>query len=445
MSTIITMPQKGLTEESAVIAHWNVKKGDEVKKGDSLFEIEIGKAAFDVESEAEGTVLEIFCQEGDDVAIMAPVCVIGAPGETCSLPQSEEKKNAAPPAETERSAPTPTAATAAARGLGEGVVASSPRARAAAARCGLDISAAIPTGAEGRVIQRDVEALRLNGPYRTDAANAASIHADTGSGIGGRVRSTDTASPAAAAAQITETAKETTEDAAAYELRPLSNMRRIIAQNMHRSLADSAQLTISMNFDATAILEYRKKVKANGERQGVANISLNDMVVFAASRVLMRYPELNAHYTEEGMKLFRHANLGIAVDTERGLMVPTVFRAERKSLNAISLELKELAEQCRSGAVRPEQLSGGTFTLSNLGSFGVTDFTPVINPPQTALLGVCALEWKAALDEAGVPRYYQAMGLSLTIDHRAVDGAPGARFLRELCRALESFELLLAQ
>lgn len=445
MSTIITMPQKGLTEESAVIAHWNVKKGDAVKKGDSLFEIEIGKATFDVESEAEGTVLEIFCQEGDDVAIMAPVCVIGAPGETYDLPKTEEKKDAAP-AEAAQTAPVqPMAAAVTAQKPGAGAVAASPRARAAAARCGLDISAAVPTGAEGRVIERDVEALRLSGPYRTDVAGAADIHTDVGSGVGGRVRSTDAARPAAAAPQTAETGKETAEAAAAYELRPLSNMRRIIAENMHRSLADSAQLTISMSFDATAILEYRKKVKADGERQGVANISLNDMVVFAASRVLMRYPELNAHYTAEGMKLFRHANLGIAVDTERGLMVPTVFEAEHKSLNAISLELKELAEKCRSGSVRPEQLSGGTFTLSNLGSFGVTSFTPVINPPQTALLGVCALEWKVAPDKTGAPRCYQAMGLSLTIDHRAIDGAPGARFLRELCQALENFELLLAQ
>lgn len=317
----------------------------------------------------------------------------------------------------------------------------SPRARAAAARCGLDPSAAVPTGAEGRVIERDIDAMRLIGPYQTDAAREAGIHAKEGSGIGGTVRSVDAIKPDAFEKQTAGAAADT----AAYELRPLSNMRRIIAENMHQSLANSAQLTISMSFDATALLEFRKKVKSAGESQGMANISLNDMVVFATSRVLMRHPDLNAHYTEEGMKLFHHANLGVAVDTERGLMVPTVFQAESKSLNAIALELRELAEGCRKGTIRPEQLSGGTFTLSNLGSFGVTDFTPVINPPQTALLGICSLDWKVEMDQAGQPRYYQAMGLSLTIDHRAIDGAPGARFLRDLCRALENFELLLAQ
>lgn len=442
MSTIITMPQKGLTEESAVIAHWNVKEGDTVRKGDSLFEIEIGKATFDVESEAEGTVLEIFRPEGDDVAIMAPVCVIGTPGEAYERPAIEGETHPAAPVEAEAPAPVTPAPAASAESCGrKGAAPVSPRARAAAARCGLDPSAAVPTGAEGRVIERDIDALRLIGPYQTDAAREAGIHAKEGSGIGGTVRSVDAIKPDAFEKQTAGAAA----DAAAYELRPLSNMRRIIAENMHQSLANSAQLTISMSFDATALLEFRKKVKSAGESQGMANISLNDMVVFATSRVLMRHPDLNAHYTEEGMKLFHHANLGVAVDTERGLMVPTVFQAESKSLNAIALELRELAEGCRKGTIRPEQLSGGTFTLSNLGSFGVTDFTPVINPPQTALLGICSLDWKVEMDQAGQPRYYQAMGLSLTIDHRAIDGAPGARFLRNLCRALENFELLLAQ
>ena len=442
MSTIITMPQKGLTEESAVIAHWNVKEGDTVRKGDSLFEIEIGKATFEVESEAEGTVLEIFRPEGDDVAIMAPVCVIGTPGEAYERPDMEG--DARPEASTgqEEAAPVTPAPAAGAESCGrKGSAPISPRARAAAERCGLDPSAAVPTGAEGRVIERDIDALRLVGPYRTDAAREAGIHAEEGSGVGGMVRSADAVKPDT----FMERTAGAAEDTAAYELRPLSTMRRIIAENMHQSLANSAQLTISMSFDATALLEFRKKVKAAGESQGMANITLNDMVVFVASRVLMRHPDLNAHYTKEGMKLFRHINLGVAVDTERGLMVPTVFQAESKSLNAIALELRELAESCRKGTIRPEQLSGGTFTLSNLGSFGVTDFTPVINPPQTALLGICSLDWKVELDKAGQPRYYQAMGLSLTIDHRAIDGAPGARFLRDLCRALESFELLLAQ
>lgn len=408
MSTIITMPQKGLTEESAVISQWYAKKGDTVKKGELLFAIEIGKATFDVESEADGTVLELFCEAGDDVAIKSPVCVIGAPGESYERPAGQP----AAAQETVSAAPQ-TAAPAEEKPACDGErVFISPRARSAAERMGIDISKASATGAEGRIIQRDIDALAAN--------------PDAGSQRGAQ----------AAPAQEPE---------AEFTTVPNSGIRKVIAKNMHDSLANLAQLSMTAYFDATDILAFREQIKKHGQELGYANISLNDMVLFAVSRVLAGYPGLNAHYSDKEMKLFKHVHLGVAVDTERGLMVPTLKNADLKSLNAISAEAKELAGACRDNRIAPAQLSGGTITVSNLGNTGISSFTPVINPPQTALVGVCGLEWKVRPGKDGAPELYRAMGLSLTIDHRAVDGAPAASFLHELCARLENFTLLLAK
>jgi len=410
MSTIVTMPQKGLTEESAVIAQWYVKAGDTVKVGDLLFATEIGKATFDVESEAEGTVLELFAEAGEDVAIKTPVCVIGTPGESYERPTAAaavEEEVAAPAAQVvAAAAPVQTAAAAAG-----GEVFISPRARAAAERRGIDYTNAVATGAEGRIIERDIDTLAAARP-----AAAAPVQA------------------AAAAAADEE-----------FTIVPNSGIRKVIAKNMHDSLANMAQLSMTAYFDATEVLAFRDKVKKQGAELGFANISVNDMILYAVSRTLPDHPILNAHYSDKEMKLFKHVHLGIATDTERGLMVPVLTGGDMKSLNQISLEAKELAAACRENRISPQALSGGTITVSNLGNTGVSSFTPVINPPQTALVGVCGIEWKVRPGKDGAPELYQAIGLSLTIDHRAVDGAPAARFLKDLCGRLENFTLLLAK
>ena len=177
---------------------------------------------------------------------------------------------------------------------------------------------------------------------------------------------------------------------------------------------------------------------------GLANITLNDMVLYAVSRVLLNHRSLNAHYLDDTMRFFNTVNLGIAVDTDRGLLVPTVFGAEKLTLNGLSRAAKSVITEAQQGTISPDKLKGGTFTVTNLGSLGIESFTPVINPPQTGILGVDTIT-RRIKEVNGEDVSYPAMGLSLTFDHRALDGAPAAKFLKELCFALENFDLLLAK
>ncbi len=223
----------------------------------------------------------------------------------------------------------------------------------------------------------------------------------------------------------------------------LSGVRKAIAKAMHASLSQMAQLTHHSSFDATSILNFRAKVKSSMETLSLPNITLNDIVLYAAVKTLRNHPEANAHFLGDSMRLFHGVNLGMAVDTQRGLLVPTLFGADKMSLSEISTNLKSLAASAQSGKISPDLLSGGTFTVSNLGALGVEQFTPVINPPQACILGVCNITYRQKKTESGFETY-PAMGLSLTYDHRAIDGAPAQRFLRDLCNALENFDVLLA-
>ena len=205
-----------------------------------------------------------------------------------------------------------------------------------------------------------------------------------------------------------------------------------------------AQLTHNTSFDATAILNYRKQLKAAGGEY--AGITLGDIVLYAVSRTLLNHPDLNANMLDDNnIRLYSHVNLGVAVDTPRGLMVPTIRNADQLSLLEISKAVKELAGECRDGAISPDKLSGGSFTVSNLGSMGVESFTPVINPPQTGILGVGGLMHRVRPGKNGEIEMYQAMGLSLTCDHRAIDGTPSAKFLKDLSQNLENFDLMFVK
>lgn len=216
-----------------------------------------------------------------------------------------------------------------------------------------------------------------------------------------------------------------------YRDEKLTNIRKIIANTVYESISRMAQITNHSSFNATALLEYRKKFKERGEE-----VTLNDIILFAVSRTLKLHPLLNAHFLEDKIRYFEDVNLGIAVDTGRGLLVPTLFGADKKSLAEISAESKRLANAARSGRIDPGLLVNGTFTVTNLGMFGVESFTPIINPPQTAILGVCTVQVRFK-EENGKLVHYPAMGLSLTYDHRVVDGAPAARFLQDLAIKLE--------
>ena len=218
---------------------------------------------------------------------------------------------------------------------------------------------------------------------------------------------------------------------------------------MHKSISDMAQLTLNTTYDASDVMALRKRLKKAGE-QGLgdkgfelaASIpTLGDIVLYAVSRTLLKFPACNAHYDDEKMTYFKHVNLGVAIDTPRGLMVPTLFKADQMSLAEISTKVKEYADACRSGSISPDLLAGGTFTVTNLGTFGVENFTPVINPPQTCILGVGNIVTRVR-ETNGAISTYPAMGLSLTLDHRAIDGAPAARMLKDLASYLENFSLM---
>lgn len=426
MATAVIMPRQGQSVESCIIGEWFKKVGDPVQEGDILFSYETDKSSFEEPAKQAGTLLAIFYGADDDVPCLTTVGVIGEPGESYAefAPDQAAGAEEAPAAEAPAVEAPAAAAVAAPAVQAEGTALRgvSPRARNAAERLHVDPAQAQPTGPNGRVIERDIKAL----------AQASR----TGTGLGGRVTAAAAAAPAAQAAPAVQGADTEYQDV------KLPNIRKVIAKSMFQSLSTMAQLTHTTSFDATCIMNFRKGLKAAPAQLQVPNITLNDIILFAASRVLPKHPDLNAHFLEDKMRYFRHVNLGIAVDTPRGLMVPTLMRAEEKSLKQIAAEAKALAAACQDGSINPDLLQGASFTVSNLGTLGIEHFTPVINPPQTGILGVdCIVERVRTVD--GQITVYPAMGLSLTYDHRALDGAPASRFLQDMRAALENFQALL--
>jgi pyruvate dehydrogenase E2 component (dihydrolipoamide acetyltransferase) len=233
-----------------------------------------------------------------------------------------------------------------------------------------------------------------------------------------------------------QTPLQSTAQTSEYEEVKLSNIRRAIAKAMHASLSTSAQLTLQSSFDATDILEFRKKLKVAAEKLEQPNVTITDIIIYAVSRILPKHRSINAHLVGESMKLFNRAHVGVAVDTPRGLLVPTLHNADQMSLFEVSANTKKLFDQCKQGSISPDLLHNGTFTISNLGTMGIEVFTPVLNPPQTGILGVCSIVERT---RNGQP--YPAMGFSLTFDHRALDGADAARFLKDLVEHLELFSV----
>ncbi|MCL2003675.1 MAG: 2-oxo acid dehydrogenase subunit E2 [Oscillospiraceae bacterium] len=403
MANTIQMPQIGISEESAVLTQWHIEEGAAVSAGDKLFSIETGKASFDVESEYTGTLLALYAAEGDEVAVGAPVCAIGADGEQLIVDSGQLTVKDEKPVKPASRLPAPPSApqtinyqlsTVNCPGV-------SPRARNLAAKLGVDPAWAVPTGPEGRVIERDVRRIKDDSEKSKDRDGGAR-------GTGG-----------------------------VYTEQPLSNMRKIIAKAMTASLQNAAQLTHTASFDATAVLAYRERFKADPQMSGV---TLTDIILYAVTRTLPQFPALNAWLSDDILRVFSSVNLAVAVDTERGLMVPVIFGASGKTLPELSAELKTLAEQCRTGSISPDLLTGGSFTVSNLGQFGIESFTPILNAPQTGILGVNCIRQRVRVVD-GCIGAYPAMTLSLTYDHRALDGAPASKFLQTLCRALEEFHV----
>lgn len=457
MAVPVIMPRQGNTVESCIVTKWFKKPGDAVAVGDKLFSFETDKAAFEEEAKTSGTLLAVFYEEGDDVPCLDNMCVIGNPGESTAEfdPKAASAQSEAPKAEAAPEAAAPAAEAApVAQPVISGELKISPRARALAEKSGADLSKVAATGPEGRVIARDVQTLIDKGEVVTPAARAAYEGGLQGTGLGGRVTLADlSAKPEAAAAPAVAAPVAA---AAPVELgvpvddsytEPMTNMRKVIARTMTASLSSMAQLTHNNSFDCTQIQNLRKLFKEKGEAMGMSKITLNDIVMYAVAKTLAdpQFRALNANLIDEGktMKYFKGVHLGMAVDTERGLMVPTIFNADKMSLKQLSDTAKKLAKECQSGSINPDYLRGGSFTVSNVGSMGIESFTPVINPPQTGILGVCAITTRVR-NNGGAMEMYPAMGLSLSYDHRALDGTPASKFLKALKENLENFNLLLA-
>ena len=400
----VIMPKEGITVESCIIGEWKKNVGDAVAVGDVLFTYETDKAEFECPSTAAGTLLAKFFEDGDEVPCLVNVCAVGNPGDAYEFLKPGAEAPA--PAAEAPAAEAPAAAAAPAAPKAE-LTAISPRAMAKAVANNVNPALATGTGPKGRIIERDIDKLIASGAAAAYAAPAA--------------------------------AEET-----AFEDVKFGPVRKATAKSMTKSLSTMAQLTQQYSFDASQIQAYRAMLKPMDAPMG--KISLNDMVMFAVAKTILSCPDLNANMVEDNViRHFSHVNLGFACDTPRGLLVPTIFHADEMSLLELSMEAKRLAAAARDGSLSPDEMTGATFTVTNIGSFGCEAFTPVVNPPQIGILGVCNIQTKIKSAKDGMIETYPAMGLSLTFDHRALDGAPAARYMSELCKSLESFMTLMAK
>jgi len=456
MAQVVVMPQLGNTVESCLITTWLVKVGDAVDAATLLCEIETDKSAMEVPAGVAGTVLALLAEEGDEVPVKQPIVVVGDPGENV-----EEYLAGAglPPVttgeagEVNESAPeplVPTATTAIVEPGGKASGAVSPRARGLAASRGIDAGQLAGTGPDGRVIERDVQAAAAAGPGLTVGARAAAegfVPGAAGSGIGGRVTRADLARgtqleplDSTSPGVSTSSTSGSREFPGAVTDTPLKGIRKVIAERMMNSLATSAQLTYTATAPAAGMLALRKRLKGSSNPE-LAAITLGDLVCYAAVKTLAKHAAVNAHLSDGVLRAFASVHLGMAVDTPRGLLVPTLRFAETLTLREFSKFSKQLAMDAIGGSISPDLLGGATFTVSNLGAFGIESFTPLLNVPQVAILGVDAIFPRAVINPDGSVGAEQRIGFSLTADHRVIDGADAARYLKDLCAAVADIDL----
>lgn len=439
MAIPVLMPRQGQSVETCIIGEWYKKKGDAVKVGDILFSYETDKASFEEEAKADGILLDVFFAEGDEAPVLVNVAVIGAAGE--SVDEFRPGGQASSP--VAESAPvvepkTEVVATPEVKTVSEtsGKVKISPRAKNTAEKLGVAYQLLVGTGPEGRIIERDIEAAAQSLPKLTplaqEVAKAEGLKpGEAATGLGGK----------AVAKDLISYNPVYGDD---FEVKKLTNMRKLIAKAMHTSLQNSAQLTHHMSADARTIMALRKKYKkALDAGQITQNITINDLVCFAVIKALKKFPQVNTHFIGDSMRWFKKVHLGLAVDTDRGLMVPAIKNADDLSLEGLSAQMQGIAAQCRKGNVNPELLApeAASFTISNLGNYGVEMFTPVINIPQTAILGVCTIIPRPKDLGDGVYGFVPMMGLSLTYDHQALDGGEATLFLKEIKEQIENLTI----
>ncbi len=417
------MPKLGNTAESAIILAWRVDIGDEILAGDVLCDIETDKATLEVESTVGGVLLARLYEEGDEAPMLSQIAVIGREGESvqeclappiAGSPQGEQGRGEL-------------------RGKAmDSTVKISPRAKRLAQRKGIAYADLPGSGPGGRLIERDIEAA-IN--ERVKVTPVAQAMLDSG-----EYQLADQAPPAG---RVGKRDLAPADAEAEFEEMPLKGARKTIARRLLASTRSTAQLTLKASADARALKRFRKRLKESDETLGLRAVNINDLLLFAVANTLPAFPNLNAIFENETVFQYAAAHLGMAVDTDRGLLVPVIRLADGLSLKQLSVEARRLAQACRDGTVLPDELAGGTFTVSNLGALGIESFTPLLNPPQVAILGIGSISLKPVQAGDGVD-FVPHIGLSLTIDHQVLDGAPAARFLAQLARNLAQIDLLAA-
>jgi pyruvate dehydrogenase E2 component (dihydrolipoyllysine-residue acetyltransferase) len=409
----VTMPRLSDTMEEGTIASWLKKPGDQVARGEVIAQIETDKATMDLTAFEAGTLQEILAPEGSTVQIGKPVARIGssAPVSAPAAPAAPAEAAAArvpePPAPAQPAPPPPARAAEPAESAADGKVRASPVARHIASEHGLDLAQIQGSGPQGRVIRSDVEAALATSPMP--------------------------APPQAPRAP----SQPQPQPAAGDEKVQLSQMRRTIARRMAESTRTVPHFFLTVTVDATELVKLRTQITEQGVK-----VSFNDLVVKGAALALRKMPEVNVSFAEDSLIKHAQVHIGIAVATERGLIVPVIRNVDQKALSQIGQEARDVAERAQAGKLQPNDYTGGTFTVSNLGMFGVEQFNAVINPPEAAILAVGAIV-KEPAEFQGEIALRDRMRLTLSVDHRALDGATGARYLQALKELLEKPLLLL--
>src|SRR5216117_539017 len=435
----IQMPKLSDTMTEGTLVAWKKKKGDKVSAGDVLAEIETDKATMEWESPEDGTLTEIYIQEGGKVNVGGKIAFIGSEGEQAPVEAEEKKKEeepktpekkeekpkeakaekkeeekaAAPKVETKSSAKVAEPATKIEKGE-ETRVKASPVARRVAAELGVDLSSVKGTGPEGRVTETDVRA----------AAKAVAAVGDRG-----RVKAPQVPAPSVKAGESARI--------------QLSGMRKIIAQRLVESLGPVPHFYLNIDIDAGPLMAAREELKSAGEGAEASKITINDFVLKAAVQAAVKVPRVNASFDGDAIVQYADIDLGIAVAIEDGLLTPVIRTAQDRSLREISEIVKDLAHRARNKRMKPEEFQGGTFTVSNLGGMGIDSFSAVINPPQGFILAIGRITKTPVIDDGDQIVVGHRMSITMSCDHRVVDGALGAAYLKELRHLLENPTLLL--
>ncbi len=479
MAVEVYIPKFGQTVEEVKLLQWLAEDGAAVKKGQEILEIETDKTTFFVEAEGAGTLHRGPYQVDQTIPVLTVVAIIGAVDEKFGAPevQAVEETSRQGNKETEPQEAAIAGSSAHLVTLSPSHrVAVSPRARKLASEKGVDLATAgiVPTGGEGvRIAERDVLAYLASAPKATPVAqklaaeSGVDLRTVTGTGPGGKITKEDVEQAvsqgskgareqgSAARGAVELPASSFQQPASSFQLPvaevterlPLKGVRAIIADRMGTSVHTTARVTLMMEIDATEFVALRERLKAKvAEEWGFAP-GYNDLLAKMVANALRKFPAMNARLAPDAVELLAHVNMGMAVDTERGLLVPVIRDADRKSLHQFGSEFREMVDRARKGRSLPDDLSGGTFTITNLGMYDVDAFTPVINLPEAAILGVGRIQpkWVYKPESPAAPVLRQMWTLSLVFDHRLVDGAPAAKFLQYIKGLIEEPYLLLAE